>query len=147
MGSYIPLLIATVLLACNTGVDGAGVEREGERNEAGVEPVVVRERGAPRIAEMPDIRLNGVLGEKLAWSDQDLEVKLRLTIDQSGTVVAMGFPSVSPPDNDASLEFARFVAEQFIDARFETPMEVSYPCSFEITVKLPAARDASGKWK
>ena len=110
--------------------------------------VVEAEPGeSPHVARMPNLQPGNILSEKLNWSRVDMSVKLNVTIDQSGAVVATSLASVSPPDSQLAREVGQFVSEQFKTAVFEAPSRFSYPHSFEVTVNLPAPRDASGRLK
>ncbi len=102
---------------------------------------------APHIARKPDLQPGNILSEKMNWSRVDMSVRLEVTIDASGAVVATSLESVSPPASELALELGRFVSERFNTAVFEAPSEFSYPHSFEVTINFPAPRDESGRLK
>ena len=102
---------------------------------------------APHIVKKPEFQPGGILSEKINWSREDRSVKVRVTINPTGTVVASRLLSVSPADDDLAVELGPLVADGFKAAVFDAPAEFAYPYSFDVTVNFPAWRDASGRLK
>ena len=101
----------------------------------------------PRLVTQPPGQADAVLSERLNWLRYDLSAVLRLSIDQEGHVVSASVVSVEPPDNELSKDFAADSAKKFEEARFEPPLGVAYPYSFNVSVRFAAQRDVDGRLK